>query len=86
MGEAVCQMHPVTMTWGHTPWVLTCLYRGATTAGPWAAELYRLKGASLVQLLIVDVSQVEASLQYALNVARRQQRKNSWLTICGGLR
>jgi hypothetical protein len=70
-------MPPVTMIWGHPPWVLTCLYRGATTAGPWAAELYRLKGVSLVQLLIPNVSQAEASLQYALNVACRQQRKSS---------
>jgi hypothetical protein len=74
------------MTWGHTPWVLTCLYRGATTAGPWAAELYHLKGASLVPLLIRDVSQAEASLQYALNVARHQQRKSSWLRVYGGFR
>jgi len=41
----------------------------------WEAELYRLQGALLLQLLSPDVSRAEASLHQALDVARRQGAK-----------
>jgi predicted ATPase len=42
----------------------------------WAAEVHRLKGALLVQLLNPDVSQAEACFQQALDVAHSQQAKS----------
>jgi predicted ATPase len=41
----------------------------------WEAELYRLKGALLLQLPLPDAGQAEACFQQALDVARRQQAK-----------
>jgi predicted ATPase/DNA-binding winged helix-turn-helix (wHTH) protein len=41
----------------------------------WEAELYRLKGALLLQLPIPDVSQAEACFRQALDVAGGQQAK-----------
>jgi predicted ATPase len=43
----------------------------------WEAEIYRLKGALLLQQATSDVPQAEACFQQALAVARRQQAK-SW--------
>jgi predicted ATPase len=43
----------------------------------YAAELYRLKGALLLQQAIPDAAQAEACFQQALDVARQQQAK-SW--------
>jgi predicted ATPase len=48
---------------------------GATEERWWEAELYRLKGALLLQLPILDAHQVEACFQQALDVARSQQAK-----------
>ena len=42
----------------------------------WEAELYRLKGALLLQKPEPDTAQVEASFHQALDVARRQQSKS----------
>jgi len=39
----------------------------------WEAELYRLKGALLLQQSMPDAKQVEDNFHQALNVARRQQ-------------
>jgi predicted ATPase len=41
----------------------------------WESELYRLKGASLLQRSLLDVSQAEACFQRAQAVARGQQAK-----------
>ena len=41
----------------------------------WEAELYRLKGALLLQLPRPDVGQADACFQQALHVACRQQAK-----------
>jgi predicted ATPase len=43
----------------------------------YAAELYRLKGALLLQQAVPDAAQAEACFQQALDVARQQQAK-SW--------
>ena len=48
---------------------------GATDERWWEAELYRLKGALLLQLPILDAHQAEACFQQALDVARSQQAK-----------
>jgi predicted ATPase len=48
---------------------------GATEERWWEAELYRLKGALLLQLTIPDIHQAEACFQQALDVARSQQAK-----------
>jgi predicted ATPase len=48
----------------------------ATEERWWEAELYRLKGALLLQLPLPDLGQVEACLQQALDVARRQRAKS----------
>ena len=47
----------------------------ATEERWWEAELYRLKGALLLQLPIPDVHQGDACFQQALDVARGQQAK-----------
>jgi predicted ATPase len=47
----------------------------ATEERWWEAELYRLKGALLLQLPNPDVHQAEACFQQALSVARGQQAK-----------
>src|SRR5262245_30833786 len=47
----------------------------ATEERWWEAEVYRLKGALLLQLPLLDVDQAEACFQQALDVARRQQAK-----------
>ena len=47
----------------------------ATEERWWEAELYRLKGALLLQLPIPDVNQAETCFQHALDVARGQQAK-----------
>jgi predicted ATPase len=47
----------------------------ATEERWWEAEVSRLKGELLLQLLIPDVHQAEACFQQALNVARGQQAK-----------
>jgi len=49
----------------------------ATEVRIFAAELYRLQGALLLQLLVPDASQAEACFLQALSVARHQQAK-SW--------
>jgi predicted ATPase len=41
----------------------------------WEAELYRLKGALLLQLPLPEPGQAECCFQQALDVARRQQAK-----------
>ena len=41
----------------------------------WEAELYRLQGELLLQLLCPEVGQVEACLRHALDVTRGQQTK-----------
>ena len=43
----------------------------------YAAELYRLKGALLLQQAVPDAAQAEACFQQALAIARQQQAK-SW--------
>ena len=43
----------------------------------YAAELYRLKGALLLQQAVPDAAQAEACFQQALDIARQQQAK-SW--------
>jgi len=43
----------------------------------YAAELYRLKGALLLQQAVPDAAQAEACFHQALDVARQQQAK-SW--------
>jgi predicted ATPase len=48
----------------------------ATEERWWEAEVYRLKGALLLQLPLPDVDQAEACFQQALDVARRQQAKS----------
>jgi predicted ATPase len=48
----------------------------ATEERCWEAELYRLKGALLLQLPNPDVSQAEACFQQALDIARSQQAKS----------
>ena len=45
-------------------------------AGYYEAELYRLKGELLRQHRVSNVSQVQACLQQALTVARRQKAKS----------
>jgi predicted ATPase len=47
----------------------------------WEAELYRLKGALLLQLPNLDVSQAEACFQQALTVARGQQARSLELRV-----
>jgi predicted ATPase len=47
----------------------------ATEERWWEAEVYRLKGALLLQLPRSDVGQAEACFQQALDVANRQQAK-----------
>ena len=47
----------------------------ATEERRWEAELYRLKGALLLQLPLPEVPQAEACLQQALDIARGQQAK-----------
>jgi len=47
----------------------------ATEERWWEAEVYRLQGALLLQLLLPDVGQAEVCFQQALAVARRQQAK-----------
>ena len=47
----------------------------ATEERWWEAEVYRLKGALLLQRPNPDVGQAEACFQQALDVARRQQAK-----------
>ena len=49
---------------------------GATEERWWEAELYRLKGALLLQLPNADVSQVEACFHQAHDVAHSQQAKS----------
>jgi predicted ATPase len=48
----------------------------ATEERWWEAEVYRLKGALLLQLPLPDVDQAEACFQQALDVARHQQAKS----------
>ncbi len=48
-----------------------------TEARVYAAELYRLQGAVLLQQAVPEASQAEACFQQALDVARQQQAK-SW--------
>jgi predicted ATPase len=47
----------------------------ATEERWWEAEVYRLKGALLLQRSCADVGQAEACFQQALDVARRQQAR-----------
>jgi TOMM system kinase/cyclase fusion protein len=47
----------------------------------WQAELYRLQGELLLQRARPDVSEAEAALQHALDVARRQQARSLELRI-----